>query len=547
MKHIFPPLTFLLLLTISTGTSAQSASFQKVISSDVYTVYGTAPFHEYAIATPSSEHIICFSASIGTPGKFDIAMLKTDSSGAVIANNIFTQDPSYHDWVRGFTRIGNSYYMTGSSRAFDTSSFHNESAYMVKFDNNLNLLSQNNYLLPNSEIFAQSITPTADNKILITGTTVQNSNWSFFLLKTDTTGNLIWFKQYAQPINAAVVRELSNGDIMVAGSYPYAFQFIQPVACWFDSYGNLIWARNYNFSTGTFDYQNSTLEFIHDFGNGNIILAGRTDYSGAGALGFMDSYVLKITNSGSVVWAKTYGGFQNDWPYGYTVTPNDELVISGSTSSFFNNSNFGFVQAIDSSGALIYGDAFGDTTTNEQITLTGLRQLSATRSLVIGIKYIANLFNLYISDFTNSNSGQCPVNPVVFQSADATSYPTLNFTFVADSSITVYGNDVSFHSYSGLIDSVICEGITSVSESNSQYPVTVFPNPTNDLLQVQFPDNLCEKINVSFYNLVGEKISDLSLDKGINKLEVSAMAPGVYILSWKTGEISGCKKITIIR
>jgi hypothetical protein len=334
---------------------------------------------------------------------------------------------------------------------------------------------------------------------------------------------------------------------MIAGSYPYAFQFIQPVACRFDSYGNLIWAKNYNFSTGTFDNQNSVLEFIHDFGNGNIILAGRTDYSGVGSIGFMDSYVLKITDSGSLVWAKTYGGYQNDWPSGYSVKPNNELIICGSTNSFFNNSNFGFVQAIDSSGVLISGDAFGDTTTNELLTLTGFRQLSATRNLVFGTKYIDNLFNFYFSDFNNANSGQCPVHPVLFQSADAATYPTLNFTFVADSSITVYGNDVSFHTYSGIIDSVICAGATSTGENELQDNVKVFPNPANDLLHLQFPDNPGEKIHSSFYSLFGEKISDSYLSNSINELDVSAMAPGIYILSWKTGEISGFKKITIIR
>lgn len=527
----------------------QSSTFQKIFSTDLYTVDGTASYHDYDTATPSPSQIICFSSQIGTPGKFDIALLKIDSSGAVLANNILTKDPAYHDWVKAFIKLDGSYYMTGSSRAFDTSASHYESSYLIKFDENLNLRSQTNYVFPDREIFAQSVAATSDHKILISGLTVHNSNWSFFLMKTDTMGNLIWFKQYAQPIDAAVVSELSNGDIMVAGSYAYGFQFIQPVACRFDSHGNLIWARIYIFATGTFDNQNSTLEFIHDFGNGNIILAGRTDFSGVGAIGFMDSYVLKITDLGNVVWAKTYGGFQNDWPYDYTITPNDNLIISGSTSSFFNFSNYGFALSVDSSGSVINTTAFGDTIMQEQITLTGFRQLNTTRNMVFGMKDNSGLYNLYVSDFSQNSTAHCPLYPVSFQVADASTYPQWNFTFAADSSISPYGNDNSFLNYSGINDSILCADITSVDENsfNRSEVVTILTNPVTDHLKIHLHNNESQDVVANIFNLIGEIILNVKMEKGINTIDVSALHNGIYLFNWHAGENSGSKNLFIIR
>ena len=108
---------------------AQYSSIQKVITSDLSTVYGTAPFHQPGSAAPSAEQVVCFSTMMATPGKFDIAVLKIDSAGAITGNKILTKNPNFHDWARSQVKLGDYYYLTGSSRAFDTSSFSYESAY----------------------------------------------------------------------------------------------------------------------------------------------------------------------------------------------------------------------------------------------------------------------------------------------------------------------------------------------------------------------------------------------------------------------------------
>lgn len=549
MKNTIAAIAFIYLLCVAEISNAQSSSFQKVFNSGLYTVYGTSSFHEPGVSAPSPEQIICFSAQVATPGKFDIAILKIDSAGTVVNNKMLTKNPSFHDWTRDFIKLGSNYYMTGSSRAFDTSTFSYESSYMLKFDANLNVVSQINYFLQDREIFAQSITAIADSKILITGLTVFNSNWSFFLLKTDTLGNIIWFKQYPQPIDAVTVRELSNGDIMVAGSFAYAFQFIQPIALRFDSSGNLIWAKIYIYAVGMFDNQNSTLEFIHDFGNGNILLAGRSDYSGIASLGFMDSYVLMVNNAGDIGWSKTFGEFQHDWAYDYAVSSNNQLVICGSTGSFFNYSNYGFVQVIDTSGSLVSSYAFGDTAAQEQLTLTGFREISGNKNMVIGFKTMAGLFNLFVTDYSAGNIGSCPVHPVSFLSSDASGYPVHSFSFVADSSLIPYTNSDSFSSYSGIDDSVLCASITSVDE-NSSLPlnqITVFPNPASELLHIQLLTKEKENTTVEVYNLIGEKVSGYDLKPGANALNVSGIAPGIYFLKFfSSSGIITIRKIMIL-
>lgn len=520
-----------LLLSIGKNSHSQFSSFQKLVVSDVSSVYGTAPFHKPGPISPSPEQVVCFSAQIATPGKFDIAILKIDSSGFITANKILTKNPGFHDWARGLTKLGANYYMTGSSRAFDTSSFYYESTYLVKFDAGLNVLSQTNYFLPDREIFGSAITATADNNILITGTTIYNSNRAAFLLKADTSGNIIWFRQYPATVDITYVRELSNGDIMVCGSLAYAFQFIQPIAMHFNSTGGLLSATNFIFATGPFDYQNSTLEFIHDFGNGNVLLAGRTDYSGF-SIGFMDSYAIMMNVlTGNITWAKVFGAFQNDWPSGYSVNLDNNLVICGSTGSFFNYSNYGFAQVIDTSGTLLSSYAFGDTAVQEQLTLTGFRQMNAAKNLIIGFKSNLGSFNFYRSDFSSAPIGGCPVYPVSFSTVNV-AYPPSIFGVSIDNTLTPYTNNDNFNTYTGVNEMLLCSMVTSANDFTAgKNDVTIFPNPADRQLEIHLKSRFT---SVDFFNVTGEQISNHSLKQGINSIDVSDLESGIYFLKLKS-------------
>lgn len=534
MKTILKYFLLTYLLLASSISRAQTSSIQKVSGCNVYDVNGIVPFHQTGITTPSSNQIICFSAQVTDPGKHDIVIMKIDSAGNNLNHKVLTKDPNFHDWTQAFIELGNNYYMTGSSRGFDTSSFSYESSYLLKFDDNLNIISQTNYFLSGRELFAKSITATSDNNILITGSMVFSSNWSFFLLKTDTLGSVIWFKQYGYPqgMDASVVRELANGDIMIAGSFPYGFQFIMPAALRFTGTGNLIWAKIYIYDTNAFANQNSVLKFIHDFGNNRILLAGQTDYSGIASHGFMDSYALMIDNNGSIVWSKTFGEFQSDWSYNYTLSSANQLVITGSTSSFYNFSNFGFVQYIDTTGTLLSSYAFGDTTVQEQITLSGFRELSTNENMLLGFKRIINDFNFYLTNFSTSASGTCPVNPVTFQTLDASSYPVFSYTVPLDSSLTPYTNTDTFTTYQGISDSILCSTIPNsiIENSVSEQSLLVFPNPASDFIYLPASDK--KIIQVEFYNITGEKIKSQKINPADEIIYVNKLSAGIYFIKF---------------
>jgi hypothetical protein len=523
---------------------SQSAIRQKLFMADVFDLTATVPFHEPGGPPTDPVPLVSFSAQVGTPGKYDVALVRIDSTGTALNTRLLYKNPSFHDWVTGCIRLNGFYWATGSSRAFDTSAFSHESSFLLKLDDSLNLLAQTNFFLPGRELFAGAITGEPGGGLILSGSVQYNTAWSFFLMKTDTAGSVQWFRQYAQPVDVAAVRVLANGDILVSGSAAYGFQFIQPVAMRFDASGNLLWAKNYLFATGPFDNQNSVLSFIHEFGNGRLWLAGRTDYSGAASLGWMDAHVLMADPNGDVIWSRTYGGSQPDWPYGFDFSPAGHLVVSGSTGSLFNFSNFGFLQFIDTAGTLVASLAFGDTSAQEQIVLSGFRPLNSTGALATGLKLHNGLFALYVSDYTAGTSGSCPVHSVAFQWFDASSYPVQAFFFSADSSLAPTTNNDTFNSYSGLADTILCNSPTAVQEpAVPTEPFVQFPNPVaTDRFTVTGSGRPSEII---LYSATGRVVGHWAQPSGPVRLR--APANGVYFLKIAWGSFAKTYKLAVAK
>ena len=72
----------------------------------------------------------------------------------------------------------------------------------------------------------------------------------------------------------------------------------------------------------------------------------------------------------------------------------------------------------------------------------------------------------------------------------------------------------------------------------------IYPNPTRNYLSI-FTSNR-QVTWVSIYNLIGEKIIDQPLNQNITILDVSALTPGLYVLSMKDNNLNLLKTIKLI-
>ncbi|WP_111845935.1 T9SS type A sorting domain-containing protein [Aequorivita antarctica] len=71
----------------------------------------------------------------------------------------------------------------------------------------------------------------------------------------------------------------------------------------------------------------------------------------------------------------------------------------------------------------------------------------------------------------------------------------------------------------------------------------VYPNPTNGLFSIK---NIGNFNNVTVHDVLGKKIIDLNLKTGINKLDLSIFASGIYHLKFISPMGNLNKKIILL-
>lgn len=70
----------------------------------------------------------------------------------------------------------------------------------------------------------------------------------------------------------------------------------------------------------------------------------------------------------------------------------------------------------------------------------------------------------------------------------------------------------------------------------------VFPNPVSDILNIQIP-TFNEFTNLKIYDVLGKTVIDRNLNESSNTIDVSFMAPGMYIMRFESGEATKTFKL----
>ncbi|MEO0248824.1 MAG: hypothetical protein ABIN58_04645 [candidate division WOR-3 bacterium] len=119
-----------------------------------------------------------------------------------------------------------------------------------------------------------------------------------------------------------------------------------------NSDGSLAWARTFGGAQN--DYATSVARTT----DGGVVVAGQTGSFGAGTVDFL---VLKLNSSGGLSWARTFGGTSGDFAYSITQTSDGGFVVAGSTLSFGAGNYDLLVLKLNSSGGLSWARTFGGT------------------------------------------------------------------------------------------------------------------------------------------------------------------------------------------
>jgi hypothetical protein len=296
---------------------------------------------------------------------YDIYLVKTDSLGDTLWTRVFDRGlGDFGWWVEETPEEG--YVVGGTSRSAETWN----DFYLAKVDPLGDILWEMTYG-DSTDQDAYCLQQTSDGGYVMVGTTVSD----IYLLKTDSLGNTLWDRAYGGSRDDAgySVRQTPDGGYIIVGeTWPSSVDTSDIFIIKTDSLGNAHWTKRYG---GIHDDGGSSVDLAAD---GGYIITGATYSFGADN---SDVYLIKIDSLGDSVWARTYGGTNNDHGRSVQVTRDGGYIIAGTTHSFGEGIQDFYLLKTDSLGNLLWTKTYGGTSDDRA---SSVRQTTDGGYIIVG-------------------------------------------------------------------------------------------------------------------------------------------------------------------
>ena len=325
--------------------------------------------------------VVAGSSDSFTPGNTDAWIIKRDAWGTAL----WQETLSLNDHTVATTIVATSdgsYLVAGyaySNQIIDWD------AWAVKLNDDGNIAWQ--YRFSGSGVDnPTAIQETSDGGAIVAGWTSSfgAGDADLWLLKLNSDGTVAWESTVGGAADdyANAVRQTSDGGYLAAG-YTYSFGSGEADA-WvlkLDSNGIVIWQKSYG--DAGFEFAND----IQATGDGGYVLVGAIFPS----LETEDSegWIVKLDNSGAVVWQKGVGGGSSDGFQAVQETASGHYLIGGWTASFGGGGNDLWLLDFDGSGGGVWQKTYGQGAEErgQALALTddgGILAAGDTRSLGAG-------------------------------------------------------------------------------------------------------------------------------------------------------------------
>ncbi|MBK8845497.1 MAG: hypothetical protein IPO27_02630 [Bacteroidetes bacterium] len=265
--------------------------------------FGGAMDNEYGFCvqqTSDSGYIVSGVASSFDDVAGDMYLIKLNATGDTL-------------WTRTYGGIGyewgayvqqtldGGFIITGQTPAFGAGGFD---AYLVKLNSSGNISWTKTYGGSGLEI-GSAVQQTSDGGYILTGEigSFGAGGGDFYLVKTDSVGNVVWTKAYGHSgtEGGVTVKQTSDGGYIIGGSSEDTLGNLGFDMCLIktNASGDTLWAKLYGGALIDECYE------VVQTSDGGYIMCGKSfSFS---ALGDYDVYVVKINSQGVVQWSKTYG------------------------------------------------------------------------------------------------------------------------------------------------------------------------------------------------------------------------------------------------
>jgi len=214
------------------------------------------------------------------------------------------------------------YVLVGITEGFEEG---NRDFWLVKTDSDGNMEWNKTYGGTKDD-FAYSVVQTSDGGYAMEGYT--NSfgagGYDFWLVKTDSLGNMEWNQTYGGPSDDhafSMVQTADGGYVLVGETESFGAKFTDFLLVKTDSFGKMEWNKTYDAIAGR-DYA----PYVIQSGDGGYALVGRTQSS---VVEGYDCWLIKTDSFGNIEWNKTFRVVGDPHPNSIVQTGDGGYAIAG--------------------------------------------------------------------------------------------------------------------------------------------------------------------------------------------------------------------------
>ncbi len=202
--------------------------------------------------------------SIGAPSLEDVYLVKTDSNGEVLWTSTF--GGSSYDYPNCVEQTADGgYVVAGYSASGETPG---NKVYLAKTDLEGNLEWQRLFDGLGEINDGRCVKQTDDGGYIVVGYGGEFGDFDMYAIKTDSDGEMVWdgaYGQYGWPDEARCVVQTADGGYVIAGS-AYSDYYWHTCVVKTDSSGNLIWETTFG--------MNLLCEVVVEASDGGYVTAG---------------------------------------------------------------------------------------------------------------------------------------------------------------------------------------------------------------------------------------------------------------------------------
>ncbi len=353
-----------------------------------------------------------------------------------------------------------------------------------------------------------------------------NLNLGMNLIKTTSTGNIIWNKFYA----GSVFNTYGCIDTAIGGGYVFLGKTFNT-----GHWNTYVLRTNINGDSvlgKTYGTQDSVGLSIRTTSNGYVICGGTSQYSS------YKNVLMKIDNAGNRIWTKLYGlSSSYNLANSLDVTNDGGFVFTGKLTSTFSSPEDVFLTKTNSLGVAQWTRTYGGSDIDigfsvKQTSDHGYAILGVTQSMgnTAGDFYLIKTDSLGFEQWHNTYGGI----------GSETGYCLAS---TSDGGYALFGNTWSYGA--GFSDYYFVKtnsaGVTANINDLAKNEFSIFPNPTTGKFKI---DNGELNIkNIYIYNLLGEKVF-VQESETVNpiELDVTSLTRGIYFMQLQESNNSSVRK-----